>query len=95
MLSVFQLTDLVLYHAKSLQEGSLIQLKYLMLAHVFLIMMLIALFFFQDFHINILIAFLYCFVTSVTFTICEEALDALPAGNHRENFLIFHKLGKY
>lgn len=95
MLSVFQLTDLVLYHTKSLQVGSLIQLKYLMLAHVFLIMMLIALFFFQDFHINILIAFLFCFVTSVTFTICEEALDALPSGNHRENFLIFHKLGKY
>ena len=94
LLSLFQLTDLVLNDGKNMQQASYIRLKYLIFSYGLMLMMLAAFFFIETFQNLILVLFLFCLNVTVAFTICEEVVSHLPT-HQKENLLVFHKVSKY
>ena len=78
LLSLFQLTDLVVNDAANMQAGSLLRLKYLIISYAMMLVMLAA-FFIEDFQNHILVLFLFFLNVTIAFSICELAVQKLPS----------------
>ena len=78
LLSLFQLTDLVVNDSANMQAGALIRLKYLIMAYAMTLMMLAAFFFIEDFQNLILVLFLFFLNVTIAFSICELVVTKLP-----------------
>ena len=78
LLSLFQISDLVINQHKNIPPPSLIRLKYLILAYALLLIMMAAFFFFEDFQTNVIVVFLFCLNVSVAFTLCQQVVAHLP-----------------
>ena len=78
LLSLFQLTDLVVNDSANMQTGALIRLKYLIMAYAMTLMMLAAFFFIEDFQNLILVLFLFFLNVTIAFSICELVVTKLP-----------------
>ena len=78
LLSLFQLTDLVVNDSANMQTGALIRLKYLIMAYAMTLMMLAAFFFIEDFQNLILVLFLFFLNVTIAFSICQLVVTKLP-----------------
>ena len=78
LLSLFQLTDLVVNDSANMQTGALIRLKYLIMAYAMTLMMLAAFFFIEDFQNLILVLFLFFLNVTIAFSICYLVVTKLP-----------------
>ena len=79
LLSLFQLTDLVVNDAANMQAASLVRLKYLIISYAMMLMMLAAFFFIEDFRNLILALFLFFLNVTVAFSICELVCSRMPS----------------
>ena len=96
LLSLFQISDLVVNKQNDIALPSLIRLKYLILSYALLLIMLAAFFFFEDFQTNVIVVFLFCLNVSIAFTLCQQVVDRLPPHHKNNNYLIqHHKLNAY
>ena len=78
LLSLFQLSDLVINQGSTMDPSSTIRLKYLMLAYGLMLLVLVAFFFIQDFQNLVIVMFLFCLNVSIAFTLCEKVVEQLP-----------------
>lgn len=96
LLSLFQISDLVINKQEDIPVHSLIRLKYLILAYALLLIMMAAFFFFEDFQTNVIVVFLFCLNVSIAFTLCQQVVGHIPPPPKSNNLLIpQHKLSGY